>query len=70
MSLLGLSTPEADLSILNQFSDRAQIASYARTPMAVLVSLGIFHGTGSGLNPKGNLTRAEMAVVLARALTY
>ena len=68
MSLLGLSTPEADLSILNQFSDRAQIASYARTPMAVLVSLGIFHGTGSGLNPKGNLTRAEMAVLLYRLL--
>ncbi|HIT31784.1 MAG TPA: S-layer homology domain-containing protein [Candidatus Enterenecus stercoripullorum] len=68
MPLLGLYTPGADLSILNQFSDQAQIASYARAPLAVLVSLGIFNGTGSGLNPKGNLTRAEMAALLYRLL--
>ena len=68
MPLLGLYMPEADLSILDQFADQAQIASYARAPMAVLVSLGIFNGTGSGLNPKGNLTRAEMAALLYRLL--
>ena len=69
MPLLGLDSPEADLSILDQFADRDQIAQYAQTHMAALVSQGLMSGTGSGLNPKGNLTRAEMAALLYRLLT-
>ena len=69
MPLLGLSSAEADLSVLNQFADQGQIADYARPHMAALVSQGLMSGTGSGLNPKGNLTRAEMATLLYRLLT-
>ena len=68
MSLLGISAPQPDLSVLEQFSDREDISGYARAPMAALVSMGILQGTGSGLNPKGSLTRAEMAVLLHRLL--
>ena len=69
MPLLGLDSPEADLSVLDQFADQGQIADYARPHMAALVSQGLLSGTGSGLNPKGNLTRAEMATLLYRLLT-
>ena len=69
MPLLGLSSAEADLSVLDQFADQGQIADYARPHMAALVSQGLMSGTGSGLNPKGNLTRAEMATLLYRLLT-
>ena len=69
MPLLGLSSQEPDLSILEQFADQGQIADYARPHMAALVSQGLLSGTGSGLNPKGNLTRAEMATLLYRLLT-
>ena len=69
MPLLGLSSSEADLSVLDQFADQGQIADYARPHMAALVSQGLMSGTGTGLNPKGNLTRAEMATLLYRLLT-
>ena len=38
--------------------------------MATMVYYGIITGTPEGmLNPRSNMTRAEMAVVLERALT-
>lgn len=69
MPLLDIDSPEPDLSILDQFADQDQIASFARTHMAALVSQGFLSGTGTGLNPKGSLTRAEMATLLYRLLT-
>ena len=69
MPLLGLSSTEPDLSVLEQFADQGQIADYARPHMAALVSQGLLSGTGDGLSPKGNLTRAEMAALLYRLLT-
>ena len=69
MPLLGLSSTEPDLSVLEQFADQGQIADYARPHMAALVSQGLLSGTGDGLIPKGNLTRAEMASLLYRLLT-
>lgn len=68
MPLFGLDAPEADLSVLNRFPDRAQISGYAREPLAALVSLGIFNGSDTGLEPQGRLTRAEMAALLYRLL--
>lgn len=70
MPLLDLDSPDPDLSVLNQFLDQDQIAEYARPHMAALVSQGLASGTGDGINPKGSLTRAEMAALLYRLLTY
>ncbi len=38
--------------------------------MAALVSQGVASGAGDTINPRGNLTRAEMAALLYRLLTY
>ena len=64
MPLLGLSSPEPDLTVLDRFADRDQIAEYARPHAAALVSQGLASGAGGVLNPKGQLTRAEMAALL------
>ena len=68
-SLLGIDSPEPDLSVLDQFADQGQIADYARAHMAAMVSKGFMSGTGAGLSPKNSLTRAEMATLLYRLLT-
>ena len=70
MPLLGLSSPEPDLAVLDRFADRDQIAEYARPHAAALVSQGLASGAGGVLNPRGQLTRAEMAALLYQLLTY
>lgn len=70
LSLLGISSSEADLSVLDQFPDKDLIADYAKPHIAAMVSLGLASGSGSGIDPQGNLTRAEMAVLLYRLRTY
>ncbi|MCL2151441.1 MAG: S-layer homology domain-containing protein [Oscillospiraceae bacterium] len=58
---------DADLS---PFPDKDIVAGYAKDPVATLIKSGIVRGAGSGLiNPLGNTTRAEMAVVMYRLLT-
>ena len=70
MPLLGIESPEPDLSVLDQFSDKDQIADYAKPHMAALVAQGVASGAGGVINPKTNLSRAEMAALLYRLLTY
>ena len=70
MPLLGKDCPDGDLSILDQFGDRDQIADYALSHAATLVEQGLVAGKGDGLDPKGNLTRAEMAAILYQIITY
>lgn len=70
MPLLGITSPTPDLSVLDQFSDKDLIADYAKPHMAALVSQGVASGAGDTINPRGNLTRAEMAALLYRLLTY
>ena len=49
--------------------DGNQVSGYAQTAMACLIQQGLLR-TGDGrLNPKANLTRADMAVLLHRAMT-
>ncbi len=54
---------EADLA---GFADKGIIASYARGSVATLVKSGIIKGDGTNINPLGNTTRAEAAVVIYR----
>ena len=57
-------------SALYGYSDWQSVSGYARSSMAVLVENGIFSGDNMGrLMPGQTMTRAEMAVVLARTLT-
>ncbi|MCI8422488.1 MAG: SH3 domain-containing protein [Lawsonibacter sp.] len=70
MPLLGKDCPDGDLSVLDQFADKDKIADYAKRHAATLVSQGLVSGKGDGIDPQGRLTRAEMAVVLHKLLTF
>lgn len=70
MPLVGKECPDAGLSVLDAFPDKDQIADYAKGYAATLVAQGIVAGGDSGIDPKGTLTRAQMAVMLVKILTY
>ena len=70
LPLIDKSCPDASLSVLNQFSDRNQISSYAQTASATLVSQGLVSGGGGFLAPQSTLARAEMASLLYRLLEF
>jgi len=56
--------PESELS---RFTDSKNITAYAKTPIATLTQNGLISGNASGqVNPKGNTTRAEAAVMIDR----
>jgi lactocepin len=56
----------SDMTVLDSFSDKADISDYAKAPMAAMVKAGIIQGSNGKVNPKGNATRAEVAVMCAR----
>ena len=58
-------TQEAHLS---GFADSGQISGWARPAMNWAVSQGLISGTGTGLNPQGSASRAELAMILMRFL--
>lgn len=70
MPLVGKECPDASLSVLDVFPDKDQIADYAQGYAATLVAQGIVAGGDSGIDPKGTLTRAQMAVMLVKIMTY
>ena len=59
---------------LSGFADQAQVSSFAVTAMQWAVGTGIITGVTSGgrttLSAKGNATRAQVAVMLHRFLTF
>ena len=58
---------EADLSA---FADSGLIADYASAHVAAMVAEGLIKGNADGtINPKGNTTRAEAAVIMQRILS-
>lgn len=61
----GLQFTAGDLSV---FADSAQVADYAVDSVSALVEAGIIGGSNGKLNPAAPVTRAEMAVMLYRAL--
>lgn len=56
-------------SNLSGFSDSGEVSDYAVGAVATLVKAGVIKGTNGKINPKGSITRAEMAVILYRVLT-
>ena len=66
----GISAPDGNAAALASYSDRSQVASYAQGAVGGLAQLGIFPVASRGtLSPKTNLTRADMALLLHRAMT-
>ena len=62
----GYITETDDFTSLDQFSDKGDISDYAQTAMASMAKAGIIQGSNGNVNPKGNATRAEVAVMCAR----
>lgn len=66
----GHSIASASNSYLSRFPDGAKVSSYAQSAVAALIQAGVVKGDDAGrINPKGSLSRAEMAVILHRVLT-
>ena len=64
-NMLGLDT--SGRASLNKFSDRKKVGDWASEAMQWAVSAGIIRGTKDGrLDPKGSVTRAELAALLQR----
>lgn len=61
--------PSGSASDLAGFSDRGEIAEYARDYVAALVRAGIVRGSDGKLYPRNHVTRAEMATILYRILS-
>ncbi len=54
---------------LGQFTDASLVADYAKEDVAAMVAAGIVQGNADGtVNPLGNATRAEAAVIMGRIL--
>ena len=70
LPLIGIQCESAPLSVLDQFSDKDALASWAGEHTATLVAYQIVGGSGGLLNPKGNLSRAEMAALLYKLGHY
>ena len=62
----GYITETDDFTSLDAFADKGDISDYAGIAMASMVKAGIIQGSNGNVNPKGNATRAEVAVMCAR----
>lgn len=56
--------------ISSNFTDDSEITTSLKTPVAIAVERGIVKGSDGLLRPKGDVTRAEAAVILHRAINY
>ena len=54
----------SDSDALNQFSDQAKTSDWARPYLTAMVEQGIINGSNGKLNPKGDVTRAQVAKML------
>lgn len=64
----GYITATEDTTSLDVFGDKDMIDDYAVSAMASMVGQGIIKGADGNVNPKGNATRAEVAVMCERLL--
>ena len=53
-----------DQSVLNSYTDRDQVADWAKDSMAFMVAAGYVKGFDNKLNPTSSITRAEFAQVM------
>ena len=62
----GYKLNSATVNQLTGFSDANKISAYAGNDVATLIKNNIVSGNGAQINPLGNTTRAEVAVMLYR----
>ena len=71
---LGIGSDEKNLLdkniISSNFTDGGDITASLTTPVAIAAERGIVKGSDKLLRPKGDVTRAEAAVILYRAINY
>jgi hypothetical protein len=65
---LGIKLEEADISVLDGFTDSANVSDYAKEHFARLIKNGIIKGAGGRIEPLAKATRAEVAVMLMRII--
>ena len=70
LPFLNIHCQDAPLSVLDQFRDLRDLSGWAAQFTATLVSYQIVGGSYGLLNPKGNLSRAEMAALLYKLKHY
>lgn len=64
-----LNASNPDMGILDNFSDNAEIAAYAREPIAYMVVNGIINGVGENkIAPAQNSSRAQIAAIIYRII--
>lgn len=62
-------TPAADKSVLNPYTDAAQVSAYAAEAMSWALENGILNGTtATTLSPKDNAKRVQAAAIIHRFL--
>ncbi len=64
-TVFGINAASADLSVLSDFSDADSISTWAEEGVAWAVSNGLMAGSNGKLNPSGEVTRLEVAIMLA-----
>ena len=64
----GYELSEPDHSILAEFADAAIIVDYAKDAVSVLVKDEIIGGSNGKISPLAKANRAEIAVMLSRAI--
>lgn len=65
----GWTIADGDRSSISGFSDAASVSDYAVGAVGAMVRYNILRGDNGYLLPRNTLTRAQMAVILHRALT-
>ncbi len=66
MKIAGILEATENSAVLNSFADKTAIASYAVGSIAELVDAWLVIGSNNRINPLGNATRAEIAVLMYR----
>ncbi|MBQ9604003.1 MAG: S-layer homology domain-containing protein, partial [Firmicutes bacterium] len=57
---------DTNSAVLADFADNAQISAYAKDSAAAMVNAGIVSGSNGKIEPKGNTTRAQAAVIISK----
>ena len=55
---------KSDLSIMEKYSDKSEVSSYARESVSILIKEGLVVGDGKNINPRSNITREELATII------
>ena len=70
LPLMDIDVEAGNLGVLKHFTDGATVASYAQQPTATLVTHRIVSGANDKINPRGSLSREEMASLMYKLANY